>query len=77
MHSVNQEEIDDVAQFIERALPADESCLIPLKNPSEMSVKELKAAIHDAGLARQTQGFTEKSDFVKLLKDHYDSVMHK
>jgi Rad3-related DNA helicase len=36
----------------------------------KMSVKELKAAIHKAGLDHQARGLIEKQEFVKLLRDH-------
>ena len=35
-----------------------------------MSVKELRAAIRRAGLGSQAVGLMEKSEFVKLLRDH-------
>lgn len=70
VHSVNVEEIADVLTFLQRVLPDDGSCKVKLKDPSEMSVKELKAGIKKAGLGSKAIGFMEKSEFVKLLKDH-------
>ena len=35
-----------------------------------MSVKELKAAIRDAGLANKAVGLCEKKEFVTLLTEH-------
>ena len=70
VHSVNMEEVADVMAFLTRVLPPDKSCRIQLKDPSEMSVKELKAAIRSANLGSQAIGFMEKRDFVNLLKDH-------
>mmetsp|Transcript_22285 Transcript_22285/g.66039 ORF Transcript_22285/g.66039 Transcript_22285/m.66039 type:complete len:287 (-) Transcript_22285:1133-1993(-) len=72
VHSVNMEEIADVMTFLQRVLPPDESCKVKLKDPSEMSVKELKAAIRKAGLGSKAVGFMEKGEFVRLLKDHRD-----
>jgi predicted esterase len=69
-HTVSQEEISDVFQFLQSVLPDDATCQIQLKDPAEMSVKELKAAIRKAGVASQAVGFMEKSEFVKLLQDH-------
>ena len=43
-----------------------------MKDPSEMSVKELKAAIRKAGIGSKAVGLMEKSEFVKLVKDHRD-----
>ena len=42
-----------------------------LKPPSEMSIKELKLAIKNAGLVNKAISFSEKYEFVKLLEDHY------
>lgn len=39
------------------------------KDPEDMTIKELKAAIRSAGLESKAVGFMEKSEFVKLLKD--------
>jgi len=67
-HSLNEQEILDVLKFFEKILPADDSCKIKLKDPGEMSVKELKAAIRKVGLGREAVGFMEKSEFVALLR---------
>jgi len=69
-HSVCPQEIADAAQFLSRILPPDDSCKIQLKDPSEMSVKELKEAIRKAGLGSKAVGLMEKAEFVKLVKDH-------
>eukprot|EP00565_Helicotheca_tamesis_P006960 CAMPEP_0185731282 /NCGR_PEP_ID=MMETSP1171-20130828/12433_1 /TAXON_ID=374046 /ORGANISM="Helicotheca tamensis, Strain CCMP826" /LENGTH=287 /DNA_ID=CAMNT_0028400517 /DNA_START=217 /DNA_END=1080 /DNA_ORIENTATION=+ len=69
-HSVSNEEIADAAKFLNTILPQDESCKIQLKDPSEMSVKELKEAIRKAGLGNKAVGLMEKSEFVRLVKDH-------
>jgi lysophospholipase-2 len=72
VHTVSMEEIQDVKDFLKRVLPPDDSCKIAVKDPSDMSVKELKAAIRKAGLGQQAVGLMEKQEFVKLLKDHYE-----
>lgn len=40
-----------------------------MKNPEDMSIRELKAAVRSAGLENDAIGFMEKSEFIKLLKD--------
>jgi len=57
-------------QFLQKVLPDDPSFKIKLKEASEMSVKELRAAIRKAGLSQQAVGFMEKAEFVRLLQDH-------
>mmetsp|Transcript_21091 Transcript_21091/g.58668 ORF Transcript_21091/g.58668 Transcript_21091/m.58668 type:complete len:235 (-) Transcript_21091:171-875(-) len=69
-HSVSPSEIADVLKFIQKVLPPDDTCTIKLKDPSEMSVKELKAAIRKAGLASKAIGFMEKREFIQLLQNH-------
>lgn len=72
-HSSCPEEIVDVQKFITSILPDAPELAIKPKAPSEMSVKELKAAIRKAGLGQQALGFSEKSEFVKLLEEYYAS----
>jgi predicted esterase len=69
-HSVSPEELLGMMQFIAKVLPPDDSCRIKLKDPREMSVKELKAAIKSAGLGSKAVGLMEKSEFIKLVEDH-------
>ena len=69
-HTVSQPELADVKTFLQKILPADDTCKITLKDPSDMSVKELKAAIRKAGLTSKAVGFMEKSEFAKLLGDY-------
>lgn len=71
-HSVSPQEIMDVTSFIVKVLPPteDEKCMIKLKDPGEMSVKELKAAIAKAGLGRKAVGLMEKREFVDLVRSH-------
>jgi lysophospholipase-2 len=71
-HTVTMEEIQEMKTFLERILPDEMECKIQLKDPSDMSVKELKAAIRKAGLGQKAVGLMEKGEFVKLLKDHRD-----
>jgi lysophospholipase-2 len=69
-HSVSPEEIRNMMQFVSKIVPADDSCKITLKEPKEMSVKELKATIKKSGLGSKAVGFMEKSEFIKLIEDH-------
>lgn len=69
-HSLNQEEINHAMAFLVQQLPFAADLAIPVKDPSEMSVKELKTAINNAGLQRQAVGLCEKSEFVKLIVEH-------
>ena len=74
-HSVNPQEISDVLSFLQKVLPPDDNCKIQLKDPGEMSVKELKGAIAKAGLGRQALGLMEKSEFVTLLRQHREGKL--
>ena len=69
-HSLNEHVIRDAMRFLSERLPNDPSYALPAKDPSEMSIKELKDAIRAAGLSSQAVGFLEKSDFVNLLTRH-------
>mgnify|MGYP003386073639 CR=1 FL=1 len=70
-HSVNNDVIRDVLSFIQRTLPPGAEYVPLPKEFCSMNVKELKAAVGQAGLARQCVGFSEKQDFVELLTGHY------
>lgn len=74
-HSVNPQEISDVLVFLQKVLPPDDSCKIKLKDPGEMSIKELKAGIAKAGLGRQAVGLAEKREFVDLLRQHREGKL--
>jgi len=74
-HSVNPTEIADVLSFIQKVLPPDESCKIKLKDPGEMSIKELKAGIAKAGLGQKAVGLMEKREFVELLRNHREGKL--
>jgi lysophospholipase II len=69
-HTVSPDEVAEVKRFLEKVLPPDDTCKVKVKEPSEMSVKELKAAIRQANLSSKAVGFMEKTEFVKLLQDH-------
>jgi lysophospholipase-2 len=69
-HSVNMQELNDLKTFLKKVIPTDDSCRVTLKPPSEMSIKELKAAIRKAGLGQKALGLMEKQEFVKLLENH-------
>eukprot|EP00560_Eucampia_antarctica_P006891 CAMPEP_0197823372 /NCGR_PEP_ID=MMETSP1437-20131217/708_1 /TAXON_ID=49252 ORGANISM="Eucampia antarctica, Strain CCMP1452" /NCGR_SAMPLE_ID=MMETSP1437 /ASSEMBLY_ACC=CAM_ASM_001096 /LENGTH=284 /DNA_ID=CAMNT_0043422505 /DNA_START=150 /DNA_END=1004 /DNA_ORIENTATION=- len=70
VHTVSREEVVDVAKFIVQTLPPDDSCKINLKDPGDMSVKELKNAIRKANLGSRAVGLMEKQEFVKLLIEY-------
>jgi len=72
-HTVSPSELGDALGFLKKVLPLDESMKITLKDPKEMSVKELKAAIRKAGLS--AVGLMEKSEFIKLVQDHRDGKL--
>lgn len=69
-HSVNMEEIEDIQKFLAKVLPDGEEHKVTLKDPSDMSIKELKAAIRNAGIGNKAVGLMEKTEFVKLVQDH-------
>lgn len=69
-HSLNQEEINDAMAFLTKLLPFDAAFAIPAKDPRDMTVKELKVAIANAGLQQKARGFCEKEEFVNLLVEH-------
>jgi len=73
-HTLIPEEIVDWIKFCKKVIPPDgHNFKVNLKDPSDMSIKELKMAIRNAGLGNQAVGLMEKSEFVKLLKDHRNS----
>jgi len=74
-HSVSPPELQKVAGFLSKVLPADDSFKIQLKDPKDMSVKELKAAIRKAGLGNKAVGFMEKREFINLVQDHRDGKL--
>jgi len=74
-HSVNPTEITHVLAFLEKVLPPDDSCRIKLKDPSEMSIKELKGAIAKNGLGRLAIGLMEKREYVDLVRRHQEGKL--
>ena len=44
------------------------------KRLADMSMKELKLAISNAGLRGETEGFVEKQEFIALLNSYFDDV---
>jgi hypothetical protein len=73
-HTCIMKEIQDAAQFLSTILPYNADLALAPKDPATMSVKELKAAVRNAGLASQAAGFSEKHEFVTLLTNHYASL---
>jgi predicted esterase len=72
-HSVSMEELEDVAQFLERVVPKEDGAACDSDSnvdPSAMSVKELRDAIKRAGLDDQANGMFEKSDLVNLIEQN-------
>lgn len=74
-HSISPKELSDVLVFIQKVLPPDDNYKIQMKDPMDMSVKELKSAIAKAGLGRLALGFSEKGEFIELLKNHRDGKL--
>jgi len=74
-HTVSMEEIAEMERLLRECLPPDDGCKITVKAASDMSVKELKAAIKRAGLSSKAIGFMEKREFVQLLQDHRDGKL--
>mmetsp|Transcript_15732 Transcript_15732/g.34056 ORF Transcript_15732/g.34056 Transcript_15732/m.34056 type:complete len:153 (+) Transcript_15732:52-510(+) len=74
-HSVNPREISDVLVFLQKVLPPDDTKYIKLKDPGDMSVKELKGAIAKAGLGRHALGLMEKREFVDLVRQHREGKL--
>jgi hypothetical protein len=72
-HTVIPSELKDALDFFKAILPPDNSIQVKVKDPSEMSVKELKEAIRLAGLGNKALGLTEKNEFVQLLKKYRES----
>jgi hypothetical protein len=68
-HSLNDAVLRDVVSFLETRLPHREDLVPPSKSPSEMSLRELRQAVQEAGLSSRTRGFVEKEEFVRLLEE--------
>ena len=61
----------ECGKFLQQRLPHDPAFTVKPTPPSEMTIKELKAAVRNCGLASQAVGFYEKAEFVKLLEEYY------
>lgn len=66
-HSINPQELSDVLDFLRKVLPPNDAYKVKLKDPSDMSIKELKHAIVQAGLGKRAVGIMEKREYVDLL----------
>ena len=73
-HSINQNVLMDATRFVHECLPDEEAYRVPPPDPGKMSVKELKAAIVEAGLSSKARGCSEKSEFVALLLEHQKTI---
>ncbi len=69
-YSVLPGEVSDVLAFLREVIPPNNTCRLRLKYPVNMSVKELKMAIARAGLSGMAFGFSEKREFIYLLRRH-------
>mmetsp|Transcript_11287 Transcript_11287/g.20696 ORF Transcript_11287/g.20696 Transcript_11287/m.20696 type:complete len:340 (+) Transcript_11287:48-1067(+) len=80
-HSVSMDELNDVAAFLKRVLPTISDANIStekvgnLADPAQMSVRQLKDAIRQAGLDEQAKGMFEKSELIDLLSKHLKETM--
>ncbi len=72
-HSVSMEELDDVVNFLRRVIPPI-SNKYSMIDPAQMSVRQLKDAVVNAGLDRQARGMLEKSELVNLLAKHLEQI---
>ena len=69
-HTAWPTEIADATAFLLSILPDDPAARLEPKDPTTMTVKELKTAVVQAGLAAHAKGFSEKNEFVDLLVRH-------
>lgn len=76
-HSVSMDELNDVAAFLRRVVPpileANDGGTETggnLEDPAQMSVRQLRNGIKQAGLEEQAKGMFEKSALVDLLSRH-------
>jgi lysophospholipase II len=71
-HTASPTEINDALKFLQQILPPNDTCRIQLPDPTQMSIKELKAEIQAAGLSHKVIGLVEKSEFIALVQKHRD-----
>jgi hypothetical protein len=76
-HLVSLKEILDLLAFLKEVIPPDNCCRLKLKDPGNMSVKELRSAIAWAGLGRMAVGLAEKLEFVGLEETRLELVLGK
>jgi len=69
-HTIITDEIRDVESFLANILPYDEKIRIRPKDPSKMTVKELRSLIQNLGLQYQANGLREKYELIRLVKDN-------
>lgn len=69
-HTVSMDEIRDVESFLVNILPDDVNSRVRLKDPSDMTVKELYGLIQEMGLQKQAIGLMEKCELVRLVQKH-------
>ena len=72
-HTVTDKVISIASSFLSSIIPHEERFIVKPKDPSEMSVKELKSAIRDLGISSRAIGFSEKYEFVNLIREHLAS----
>jgi len=69
-HTVIPDELQDALLFLQKIVPPVEGACIKAKDPSEMSVAELREALQRADVGDKARHLVEKHDLVRLLKDH-------
>jgi lysophospholipase II len=75
-HTVDpRNELADVLSFLQTIVPMDAKFNVQVKEAKDMSVKELREAIRNAGLSHKAVGLMEKPEFVKLLQEHRDGKL--
>jgi lysophospholipase-2 len=69
-HTVSLSVLEACIDFIKVHLAHDDALVVQPKPFKEMSVKELKQALREAGIGNKAIGFNEKAEFVELLEAH-------
>lgn len=67
-HSISLSVLESCVDYFKERLSHAEQFIVKPKPFKEMSVKELKQAVREAGLAAHAVGFNEKAEFVQLLE---------
>lgn len=73
-HTISLAVLDAAIDFLKLYLYHHETFIVQPKPFKEMSVKELKQAIREAGIATKAVGLNEKAEFISLLESHYASL---